>query len=51
MSIIIKPKGLQIRVEVGGKVVRAEVVKANKKSVIVRLEDGNVIKRKIGRDV
>jgi len=49
--MIIKPKGLVIRVEVGGKVISCEVVKSNKKSVWVRLDDGNVIKRKMGRDV
>lgn len=50
-KIIFNAPKLRIRVEIGGKIVSVEVVKSNKKSVWVRLNNGDVLKRKIGRDV
>jgi hypothetical protein len=42
---------LKIRVKVSGKVVECEVVKTEKHSCLVKLPNGDIIQRKIGRDV
>ena len=46
VSLIIKPKRLQIRAMVGGKWQTVELVKANSKTVLVKLGDGNIVKIK-----
>lgn len=46
MSLIIKPKKLLIKVMVGGRLVEAEVVQANKKTVWVKLPNSDIIIRK-----
>ena len=46
MGLIIKPKGIQLRVLVGGKIVEAEVVKCNSKTFVVKLNNGDIIKVK-----
>ena len=44
MSLIIRPNRIQVRVMVSNKMVNAEVVKCNTKTVIVKLENGDIIK-------
>jgi len=46
MSLIIRPKRLQIRAMVGGKWQTVELVKVNNKTVLVKLGDGNIVKIK-----
>ena len=45
------PEGAQVRIKLGTEVEVATVVKSGPSSVRVRLKDGNVVKRKIARDV
>ena len=46
MSLIIRPKKLQIRAMVSGKWQTVELVKVNNKTVLVKLKDGNIVKIK-----
>jgi len=44
MSLIIRPKRLQIRAMVSGKWQTVELVKANSKTVLVKLKNSDIIK-------
>ena len=46
MSLIIKPKRLKIRAMIGGGWQTVELIKANSKTVLVKLKDGSIIKVK-----
>lgn len=46
-KLILNAPRLRIKVEVSGKIVKCELVKSNKRSVIVRLENGDIVKRKM----
>lgn len=46
-----KVRTAKVPVEPGRRPMQAEIVKVNKRTVIVRLPDGNFIKRKIQRDM
>jgi len=46
MGLIIKPKRLQIRAMVSGEWQTVELVKANSKTVLVKLKDKNIVKIK-----
>ena len=46
MSLIIQPKKLQIRAMVSGGWQTVELVKANSKTVLVKLKDKNIVKIK-----
>lgn len=48
---LIKPPGLKIKVRVGGQVVDAELMSTNKKTVWVKLPDGEIVKRNKERDL
>ncbi len=48
---LFNPPKLKIRVKVSGEVVECELLKANKKTILVKLPNNDIIERKIGRDV
>ena len=48
---IFNPPRLKIRVKVSGDVVECELIKTEKHTLLVKLPDGSIIKRKLRRDV
>lgn len=48
---LFNPPKLRIKVKVSGETVECELIKTNKKTILVKIPNGSIIERKIGRDV